>query len=145
MGHIENEASNNTSIVACVFVTAVKFLPSRCLATAGGFLPSHCLATIRGLLPSRCLATIGGIHKHTQTTWYHKPTIFFQNKESRLKRALNTDLNCVQTSTDLSFSWQVFKCVGLPSGLCMYSRWFDYLGVLFVGNGVKRLPRHIIP
>jgi hypothetical protein len=35
-GHIENEASNNSSIVACVFVTAVTFLPSRCLATIGG-------------------------------------------------------------------------------------------------------------
>jgi hypothetical protein len=50
-GHIENDAFNNSSIVACVFVTAVKFLPSRCLATIGGFLPS------------RCLATIGGIHR----------------------------------------------------------------------------------
>jgi hypothetical protein len=30
-GHIENDASNNSSIVACVFVTAVTFLPSRCL------------------------------------------------------------------------------------------------------------------
>jgi hypothetical protein len=36
-GHIENDASNNSSIVACVFVTAVTFLPSRCLATIGGF------------------------------------------------------------------------------------------------------------
>jgi hypothetical protein len=31
-GNIENDASNNSSIVACVFVTAVTFLPSRCLA-----------------------------------------------------------------------------------------------------------------
>jgi hypothetical protein len=30
---------------------------------------------------------IGGIHRHTQTaTWSHKPTLFFQNKESRLKK-----------------------------------------------------------
>jgi hypothetical protein len=35
-GHIENDASNNFSIVSCVFVTAVTFLPSRCLATIGG-------------------------------------------------------------------------------------------------------------
>jgi hypothetical protein len=35
-GHIEN-ASNNSSIFACVFVTAVTFLPSRCLATIGNF------------------------------------------------------------------------------------------------------------
>jgi hypothetical protein len=42
--HIENDASNNSSIVACVFVTAVTFLPSRCLATIGFFtgpLPSN--------------------------------------------------------------------------------------------------------
>jgi hypothetical protein len=35
-GHIENDATNNSSTVACVFVTAVTFLPSRCLATIGG-------------------------------------------------------------------------------------------------------------
>jgi hypothetical protein len=32
-GNIENDESNNSSIVLCVFVTAVKFLPSRCLVT----------------------------------------------------------------------------------------------------------------
>jgi hypothetical protein len=37
-GHIENIASNNSSSVACVFVTAVTFLPSRCLATLGDTL-----------------------------------------------------------------------------------------------------------
>jgi hypothetical protein len=58
-GHIENDAFNNSSTVACVFITVVRFLPSRCLATIGGFLPSHCLAKIRGFLPSRCLATTG--------------------------------------------------------------------------------------
>jgi hypothetical protein len=51
--HTENDASNNSSIVACIFVTAVTFPPSRCLQTIGGFLPN------------RCLATIGGIHRHT--------------------------------------------------------------------------------
>jgi hypothetical protein len=45
-GHIENDASNNSSIVACVFVTAVTFLQSRCLATIARFLPSRCLAKI---------------------------------------------------------------------------------------------------
>jgi hypothetical protein len=60
-GHIENDASNNSPIVACVLVTAVTFLPSRCLAPLGGFIPSRCLATIRGFLPSRCLAKIKGI------------------------------------------------------------------------------------
>jgi hypothetical protein len=63
-GHIENDASNN-SIIACVFVTAVTFLPSRCLATTGRFLPS------------RCVGPIGG--GYTQTaTWSHKPIIFFK-------------------------------------------------------------------
>jgi hypothetical protein len=37
----ENDVSNNFSIVACVFVTAGTFLPSRCLATIGGFLPNR--------------------------------------------------------------------------------------------------------
>jgi hypothetical protein len=110
-GHIENDASNNSSIVARVFVTAVtflrcrflattrgflpsrclvtirKFLPSRSLATTGAFLQGRCLATIRGLLPCGCLATIGGIQTHTQTAkWSGKVTLFLQNKESRLKK-----------------------------------------------------------
>jgi hypothetical protein len=34
---IEDCVSNNSSITACVFVAAVKFLPSRCLATIGGY------------------------------------------------------------------------------------------------------------
>jgi hypothetical protein len=38
---IENDVSNNYSIVGCVFVTAVTFLPSRCLATVGEFLPNR--------------------------------------------------------------------------------------------------------
>jgi hypothetical protein len=53
-GHIENDVSNNSSIVARVFVTAVTFLPSRCLTTMGRFLPS------------RCLAMIGSIYTHSQ-------------------------------------------------------------------------------
>jgi hypothetical protein len=32
---IENDTSNNFSIVACVLVAAVTFLPSRCLANTG--------------------------------------------------------------------------------------------------------------
>jgi hypothetical protein len=36
-GHIENEVSNNSFIVACVFVTAVTFLASRCIATIRDF------------------------------------------------------------------------------------------------------------
>jgi hypothetical protein len=42
-GHIENDASNNSSIVGCAFVTAVTFLPSSCLATIGGFLPNRAI------------------------------------------------------------------------------------------------------
>jgi hypothetical protein len=73
------DPSNNSSIVACVFVTAVTFLPNRCLATIGKFLPSRCLATIREFLPNCCLATIEDIQTHTQTaTWSHKPTLFFK-------------------------------------------------------------------
>jgi hypothetical protein len=66
-GHIENDAPNNSSIVACVFVTAVT------------------------ILPSRCLATIGGIHRHTHRQQRDLISLllfifyFFQNKESSLK------------------------------------------------------------
>jgi hypothetical protein len=58
-GHTENDASNNSSIVACVLITEVTFLPSRCLAPIGGFLPSRCLATIRGIQRQR--------HTHTDS------------------------------------------------------------------------------
>jgi hypothetical protein len=47
-GHVEHAASNNSYVVACVFVTAATFLPTRYLAMIGGFLPSRCLATIGG-------------------------------------------------------------------------------------------------
>jgi hypothetical protein len=44
-GHIEKDASTNSSIAACVFVTAVTFQPSRCIAMIKGFftepLPSN--------------------------------------------------------------------------------------------------------
>jgi hypothetical protein len=66
-GHIGNDESNNYSIIACVFVTAVTFLLSRCLATIGEFLSSRCLATIGGFLPIRCLSMIGVIHRYTHT------------------------------------------------------------------------------
>jgi hypothetical protein len=36
-GRIENDAFNNFSVGACVFVAAVTFLPSRCLATIRGY------------------------------------------------------------------------------------------------------------
>jgi hypothetical protein len=88
-GHIENDALNNFSILACVFVTAVTFLPSRCI---GRFLRSRYLTTIRGFLPSRCLATIRGYtrarahtHTHTQQCDLISLLLFFLNKENRLK------------------------------------------------------------
>jgi hypothetical protein len=56
-GHLEDDTSNNSPIVACVFVTAVTFLLSLCLAR--GLLPSPYLATKGGFLLSRCLATKG--------------------------------------------------------------------------------------
>jgi hypothetical protein len=44
-GHIENDATNNSSIVACAFITAVTFLPSRCSSNDKGIftepLPSN--------------------------------------------------------------------------------------------------------
>jgi hypothetical protein len=67
IGHIENGASNSSSVVACFFITVVTFLPSHCLARIGGILPSRCLDD-RGILPSRCLAAIGGYtYRHTDT------------------------------------------------------------------------------
>jgi hypothetical protein len=51
---LENDASNNSSIVARVLVTAVNFLPSRCIQIYGAYTD-----------------------RHTQTaTWSHKPTLF---------------------------------------------------------------------
>jgi hypothetical protein len=67
-GHIENDSSNNSVIVACVFVTAVTFLPSRYLATIGGFSLSRCLAVIGEFLPSSCLATIRR-YTYRHTDW----------------------------------------------------------------------------
>jgi hypothetical protein len=71
-GHIENDASNNSSIVASVFVTAVTFLPSRFVAMIGGFLPS------------RCLGTIGGIHRQQRDVI--SLLLFLENKKRRLKK-----------------------------------------------------------
>jgi hypothetical protein len=86
MGHIENDASNNSSIVSCVFVTAVTFLANRCLTTIGGFLPSRYLATINGFLPRCCLATTRGIDRHTHSNVISKPTFFSKWKKYAKKR-----------------------------------------------------------
>jgi hypothetical protein len=49
---IENDAPNNYSTVACVFITAVAFLPSRCLATMAGIhIQTHRL--MRGIYEVR--------------------------------------------------------------------------------------------
>jgi hypothetical protein len=97
MDHIENDASSN-SLVACVFVTTVTFLPSRCLATIGGFLPSNCLATIGGFFSKPLPSNYGGIltdllpsndrgdtHRDLISLLLFIYFFFFQNKESRLK------------------------------------------------------------
>jgi hypothetical protein len=39
--HIENDASNNSSIVVRIFITAVMVLPSCCLETLGGYAYGH--------------------------------------------------------------------------------------------------------
>jgi hypothetical protein len=41
MDRIENDASNDSSFIACSFVAAVTFLPSRCLATIGIYTYKH--------------------------------------------------------------------------------------------------------
>jgi hypothetical protein len=41
MDRIENDASNNSSIVACVFVAAVTILLRHCLATIGEYMYTH--------------------------------------------------------------------------------------------------------
>jgi hypothetical protein len=92
---IENDASNNSPIVACVFVAAVMFLLSRCLATIGGIhIQTHKL--MRGIYEvsrwdgPRCHDIHTKFHKDwfrhskvfsgwftdTQTTWWsHKPKL----------------------------------------------------------------------
>jgi hypothetical protein len=87
--HIENDASNNSSIVACVFVTAPTFLLNRFLATIWEIFTKPLPSNDKGnCLPSRCVGTIGrgDTQTHTQTAkWSHKPILFFQNKKSRVK------------------------------------------------------------
>jgi hypothetical protein len=56
------------------------------LEKIGGFLPSRCndKGAFTEPLPSN---DRGDTQTHTQTaTWSHKPTLFLQNKESRLKK-----------------------------------------------------------
>jgi hypothetical protein len=51
MYSIEIDASNNSSVVACVFVAVVTFSLSRCLATVGRYTYRHRL--IRGIYKVR--------------------------------------------------------------------------------------------
>jgi hypothetical protein len=105
-GRIENE-SNNSFIVACVFVTAVTCLTSHCLATIGGYTYRHTdwregfikYAVEMGSGAAICMPSfikigsavqklIGG-YIHSQTRRQHGDLIsllsFFQNKESNAK------------------------------------------------------------
>jgi hypothetical protein len=99
-------------------------LPSCSLATIVGFLPSRCLASIRDFLPSRFIATIGGIHTHTHTaTWSHKPTLFFQNKGTRLNKYRgvefhDTRIKCHQNKQKL--------LEGAHMGIMIYNLIFPY-------------------
>jgi hypothetical protein len=103
-GHIENDASNNSSIVSCVFVTVITFLASRCLVTIGGY-------TYRGtdwwegfmkyavemgsgavIYTPSLIKMCSGVHKLIWgfTERQHGDLVslflFFKNKESRLKK-----------------------------------------------------------
>jgi hypothetical protein len=95
---IEDDVSNSSSIVACVFVAAVTFLPSRCLATIRGIhIYTHILMggiyEVRRWDGLRCHDIHTKFHKDwlshskvhradthtcTQTAlWSHKPTFTF--------------------------------------------------------------------
>jgi hypothetical protein len=69
-GHTENDASNNSSIVACVFVTAVTFLTSCCLATIRGFFTEPLPGNDKGIFftePSPNNDRGGYIDTHTDS------------------------------------------------------------------------------
>jgi hypothetical protein len=104
MDRTENDASDNSSIVASVFVAAVTFLLSRCLSTIGEHIQTHRLvggimkyavgldSGVMIYIPS--FMKIGSgiqklIERDTLTHRQHGDRIhrllFFQNKEIRLK------------------------------------------------------------
>jgi hypothetical protein len=75
MGHIENDASNNYSVVAL------------CIRYRGNVSTEPLPSNDRGIFTEPLRSNDKGIHwhihTHTQTaTWSHKPTVFFLNKES---------------------------------------------------------------
>jgi hypothetical protein len=89
-GHTENNMSNNSSSVACVFVTNP--------------LPSN----NKGIFTEPLSSNDRG-DTHTQTAmWSHKPTLFFQNTESRLKNKLIQRLELDQSSTSTTEVKNVF-------------------------------------
>jgi hypothetical protein len=99
-------------MVACVFVTAVTFLPSRFLATMKGIfaelLPSNDKGIFTEPLSSK---DRGDTHTHTHTaTWSHKPTLFFLNEESRLKllSVKNYDVKIRRSQYHLQLYFETF-------------------------------------
>jgi hypothetical protein len=92
-------------------------LPSRCLATIRGYTYRHtdwwerffnysvevgsdAVIYVPSFIQigSGSEKLIVGIHTHTHTaTWSHKPTLFFQNKECRLKNMKMLRIVCVPT------------------------------------------------
>jgi hypothetical protein len=108
-GRIENYAFNNSSIVARVFVTAVTFLPSRCLAT------------IRRFLPSRCLVTIGG-YTYRHTDWREGFLAYFPYFE-KIKEAYVITLLCVCLCIPLSLLGNFSLCRPYI-GLLLFLYWY---------------------
>jgi hypothetical protein len=88
-GHVENDASNNSSIVAYVFVNAGTFLPSRCLQTTGGTLTEPLPSNDKGDTKTHA-------HRQQQRSLI-SPLLFFQNKGKyavikRLLRPVNLEM-----------------------------------------------------
>jgi hypothetical protein len=112
---IENDASNNSSIAACVFVAAVTFLPSRCLATDwwevfmkyAVQMGSGAMIYIPSFMKI-CSAIQKLLRGNTQTHRQHGARMnllsFFQNKESSLKmKSKSAKPASVVLSSDLKY------------------------------------------
>jgi hypothetical protein len=94
---IENDASNNSSTVGCVFVAAVMFAQSRCPATIGAIhTDTKTLGSdeVRRWDWFRCHDIHVQLHKgwfrrsrfETGAGWWsHTPTFTFSNKKNRLE------------------------------------------------------------
>jgi hypothetical protein len=95
MGSIEKDTSNNSSIVVCVFIAAVRFSQSRCLAKMGGYTYRHTdwgfmtyafemgsgaviyTKFYKDLFRHSKLMGGGGIHRHTDSMVYSKTYFYF--------------------------------------------------------------------